>query len=48
MTPMSEDTFMFKDIDYFRLKFVKDSDGKITEVNGLYDNGDVDKSVRSN
>lgn len=47
MTPMSEDTFMFKDIDYFRLKIVKDADGKVTEVNGLYDNGDVDRSVRS-
>jgi retinol-binding protein 3 len=48
MTPISEDTFMFKDIDYFRLKFVKDSNGNVTEVNGLYDDGNVDKSVRTN
>jgi hypothetical protein len=48
MTPISEDTFMFKDLEYFRLKFVKDSNGNVTEVNGLYDNGDVDKSMRSN
>lgn len=48
MTPMSEDTFMFKDIDYFRLKFVKDSSGNVTEVNGLYDDGHVDKSPRAN
>lgn len=48
MTPISEDTFMFKDIDYFRLKFIKDSNGKVTEVNGLYDNGDVDRSMKTN
>lgn len=47
MTAMTEDTFMFRDIDYFRIKFLKDSNGKVTEVNGLYDNGDVDKSQRT-
>lgn len=48
MTPISDDTFMFKDIDYFRLKFVKDSAGNVTEVNGLYDDGNMDKSARTN
>lgn len=48
MTPMTDDTFMFKDIDYFRLKFVKDSAGNVTEVNGLYDDGSVDKSKKAN
>lgn len=48
MTAISEDTFMFKDIDFFRLKFIKDANGNVTEINGLYDNGDVDKSTRNN
>jgi retinol-binding protein 3 len=48
MTPINENTFMFKDLEFFRLRFVKDSNGNVTEVNGLYDSGDVDKSVRTN
>lgn len=48
MTPMTEDTFMFKDIEYFRLKFVKDALGVVYEVNGLYNDGHVDKSKRTN
>jgi len=48
MIPMSDDTFMFEEIDYFRLKFVTDEDGNPTEVNGLYKGGYVDISVRSN
>ncbi len=48
MTPMTEDTFMFRDIEYFRLKFVKDALGNVTEVNGLYDDGHQDKSKRTN
>lgn len=47
LTPMSEDTFMFKDIDYFRIRFVKDSSGKVTELLGLYDNGNTDRSEKS-
>jgi C-terminal processing protease CtpA/Prc len=48
MTPMTEDTFMFKDLEFFRLKFVKNSEGKVTEVNGLYDDGSTDKSLKTN
>ncbi len=48
MTPMTDDTFMFRDIDYFRLKFVKDALGNAYEVNGLYDDGTIDKSKRTN
>lgn len=48
MTAMTEDTFMFNEVEYFRLRFVKDASGIVTEVNGLYDNGDVDKSLRTN
>lgn len=48
MTPMTDDTFMFKDLEYFRLKFVKDALGVVYEVNGLYDDGHVDKSKKTN
>jgi hypothetical protein len=47
MIPMSEDTFMFEEIDYFRLQVMLDEDGNPTEVHGLYDNGNVDVSVRT-
>ncbi len=48
MTAMGNDTFMFKDIEYFRLKFTKDSEGKISEVVGIYDDGHTDRSARTN
>ena len=47
MIPMSEDTFMFEEIDYFRLQIILDENGSPTEVHGLYDNGHVDVSVRT-
>jgi hypothetical protein len=48
MIPMSEDTFMFKDLEYFRLKFIRDALGNSIEVNGLYDDGHQDRSKRTN
>lgn len=48
MIPMTEDTFMFKDLEYFRLKFIKDALGNAIEVNGLYDDGHQDRSKRTN
>ena len=47
LTPMTEDTFMIKDVEYFRLKFEKDSSGNITSITGMYDDGKTDKSPRS-
>jgi C-terminal processing protease CtpA/Prc len=47
MIPMSDDTFIFAEIEYFRLKFVSDEDGSITEVVGLYDDGYTDRSPRN-
>ena len=44
---MSEDMFMLKEIDYFRVKFAKDGSGKVTELIGMYDDGKTDVSVRS-
>jgi len=48
MTPMSDDTFCFDDIDYFRLKVITDDSGNPIEVHGLYRQGHTDISVRSN
>jgi hypothetical protein len=47
MIPMSQDTFIFDEVRYFRLKFVSDSSGRVTEVVGLYDNGRTDSSPRT-
>jgi C-terminal processing protease CtpA/Prc len=47
LTPMSEDTFMIKEVGYFRVKFVKDSSGKITELVGMYDDGKTDRSEKT-
>ena len=47
MIPMADDLFGFEEIDYFRLKVVTDSDGNPVEVHGLYDNGEVDISKKS-
>lgn len=48
MIPMTEDTFMFNEIGYFRVRFVKDASGMVTELNAMYDDGRVDKSPRTN
>jgi len=47
MVPLSADTFVFDEVKYFRLKFVSDSTGKVTEVVGLYDDGHTDSSSRT-
>ena len=47
MIPMSQETFMFDDLGYFRLRFVCDAAGKSTEVEGLYDDGHTDRDPRT-
>lgn len=47
MISMAENMFRVLDLNYFRIKFNKDSDGKITEFIGLYDDGHNDKSMRT-
>ena len=47
MIPMSQDTFVIDELKYFRLKFVSDSTGRVTEVIGLYDSGHTDSSPRT-
>ena len=46
MIPMKEDLFMFDDLAYFRLKFIRE-DGRIVAVEGQYDNGTTDKHNKS-
>jgi hypothetical protein len=45
MIPLSEDLFMFKEIDYFRLEIVKEN-GQVTKIVGLYDNGRSDENPK--
>jgi hypothetical protein len=46
MVPMKEDLFMLEDLEYFRLRFIRE-DGRIVAVEGLYDNGETDRHDRS-
>lgn len=46
MTYIGDNTFMFKELEYFRVRFESNSEGKITELTGIYDDGRTDKSVR--
>ena len=45
MIPISEELFMFKEIDYFRIKFLKEN-GVVIAVMGLYDTGRTDKNIK--
>ncbi|HSQ34555.1 MAG TPA: S41 family peptidase [Candidatus Binatia bacterium] len=47
MIPMSEDYFSFAEVPYFRLKIMR-RDGKVTGIEGHYDNGTVDSDPRTN
>lgn len=44
MIPLNEDTFMFDEVEYFRLKILKEN-GKVIGVRGLYDNGNTDENM---
>lgn len=45
MIPMSEELFMFEEIDFFRLKIIKEN-GVVTKLMGLYENGRTDENPR--
>jgi len=47
MIPMSEEYFRFAEMPSFRLKIVK-KDGRITGVEGHYDDGTIAASPRTN
>jgi hypothetical protein len=46
LIPMKEDLFMFSEINYFRLRVIMEN-GKAVAVEGLYDNGRIDRNERS-
>lgn len=46
MVPMKDDMFMFNDIDYFRVKFIKEGN-KVVALEGNYDNGRTDRNDKS-
>lgn len=46
LTPLSEELFALDGVDYFRVKFVKGSNGKISSLEGLYQQGNRDISKR--
>ena len=48
LTPMSDDTFMLKEIPFFRVKFEKDASGKVSSITGIYDNGNTDSTPKNN
>jgi C-terminal processing protease CtpA/Prc len=47
MTPMSQETFVFDDIKYFRIRFVTDAAGQVTGLIGIYGEGRTDSSPRT-
>lgn len=46
MLPINDDTFMFEEIDYFRLKVIMEN-GKVTAVEGYYDTGRTNRNNKS-
>ncbi len=46
MKPLEKHLFGLEGLDYFRLKFIENEKGEISEVIGLYDNGRTDSSMR--
>jgi hypothetical protein len=47
MSPISNDTFSLDELNSFRLKFVTNQNGAVTEVVGQYDDGHTDASPRT-
>lgn len=46
MIPMSDELFMFKELDYFRIKIIKEND-VVKAVMGIYDTGQTDKNIKN-
>jgi hypothetical protein len=47
MTPTSEDTFMFDDVGFFKLRVEVDGDGNPIALIGLYQDGHTDRTPRT-
>lgn len=46
--PYAQDEFQLEGVDYFRIKFEKDTSGKTTALIGVYSSGETDRSERAN
>jgi len=47
IVPMGNDTFLLSGLDYFRIRFERDDNGKVVKLVGMYDNGFQDEHDRS-
>lgn len=47
MMPIRDDLFILQGLDYFRIKFKKNKNGKVIELIGLYKNGSISPSKRT-
>jgi C-terminal processing protease CtpA/Prc len=46
--PYARDEFQIEGVDYFTIRFEKDSEGKTTALIGVYSNGETDRSEKVN
>lgn len=47
MIPISQDKFMFKELDYFIIRFERDDSGNIIAIEGIYGNGFKDRTEKT-
>ena len=47
LVPMGNEMFMLEGLPYFRLRFIRDESGRVTELVGMYDNGVTDSTKRT-
>ncbi len=46
LEPLGDDWFLVGELDYFRLRFERDDDGRVVRLVGVYDNGRTDANAR--
>lgn len=46
LVPMGDDRFIFPTLDYFRVRFERDADGRVTRIVGMYQTGETDAFER--
>jgi len=46
LIPVSQDTFIIRELSYFRMRFEMDASGMPTKIIGMYEGGQTDESVR--
>ena len=48
MVPLGDEWFKLDDLNYFRIQFITNESGNVTELIGVYDDGSKDSSKRTN